>query len=141
MQRCAPRRIRSAVTHYGDAARISCSGPTRKPAATRRPAGTTGLPYWPYHPQLRFEVPLLPAQREVSLSVPASDGVIPMARIGCVRLPPPVDPVIDGWWLRQYAGGLFLPLRDGTAASPATVAAGTRSTPLRAPTWATDPGG
>jgi hypothetical protein len=29
---------------------------------------------------------LLPAEREVSLSVPASDGVIPMALIGCVQL-------------------------------------------------------
>ncbi len=38
-----------------------------------------------------------------------------MARIGCVQLPPPLEAVIDVWWLRQYAGGLFLPLRDGTA--------------------------
>jgi uncharacterized protein len=22
---------------------------------------------------------------------------------------------LDVWWLRQYGGGLFLPLRDGTA--------------------------
>ena len=79
------------------------------------PLRTTGLPYWPYEPGLRFEVPLLPAEREVSLSVPTSDGVPPMVRIGCVRLPPPVDAVLDVWWLRQYAGGLFLPLRDGTA--------------------------
>ena len=79
------------------------------------PLRTTGLPYWPYDPGLRFEVPLLPAERAVSLSIPTSDGVTPMARIGCVHLPPPVDAVIDVWWLRQYAGGLFLPLRDGTA--------------------------
>ena len=51
----------------------------------------------------------------MSLSVPTSDGVIPMARLGRVHLPAPVDAVIDVWWLRQYAGGLFLPLRDGTA--------------------------
>jgi uncharacterized protein len=79
------------------------------------PLRTTGLPYWPYDPELRFEVPLLPAEREVSLSIPTTDGVIAMARIGWVRLPPPLDTVIDVWWLRQYAGGLFLPLRDGTA--------------------------
>jgi len=79
------------------------------------PLRTTGLPYWPYEPGLRFEVPLLPAEREVSLSVPTSDGVTMMARIGCVRLPSPVDAVLDVWWLRQYGGGLFLPLRDGTA--------------------------
>jgi uncharacterized protein (DUF1684 family) len=32
-----------------------------------------------------------------------------------VRLPDPVGSIVAGWWLGQYAGGLFLPLRDGTA--------------------------
>jgi uncharacterized protein len=76
------------------------------------PLRTTGVPYWPYDPQLRFELPLLPPERELSLSVPASEGVTPMDRIGCVRLPAPLNAVIDVWWLRQYAGGLLLPLRD-----------------------------
>jgi len=79
------------------------------------PLRAAGLPYWPYDPGLRFELPLLPAQEELSLAVPTSDGVIPMDRIGCVRLPAPLDAVIDVWWLRQYAGGLLLPLRAGTA--------------------------
>ena len=72
------------------------------------PLRKTGLPYWPYDPGLRFEVPLLPAGRAMSLSIPTSDGVTPMACIGCVQLPPPLEAVIDVWWLRQYAGGLFL---------------------------------
>src|SRR5690348_18417894 len=38
-----------------------------------------------------------------------------MDRIGRLRLPPPIDAVIDVWWLRQYGGGLLLPLRDGTS--------------------------
>jgi uncharacterized protein len=75
----------------------------------------TGVPYWPYDPRLRFDVPLVAAEEDMSLSVPTSDGVIPMTRLGRVQLPAPVDAVIDVWWLRQYAGGLFLPLRDGTA--------------------------
>jgi uncharacterized protein len=79
------------------------------------PLRSTGLPYWPYDPDLRFEVPLLPASGEMSLSVPASDGAIAMDRMGTVHLPAPLDAVLDVWWLRQYAGGLFLPLRDGTA--------------------------
>src|SRR6266704_4434036 len=79
------------------------------------PLRATGLPYWPYDPGLRFELPLLPADGEVSLDVPTSEGVTPMDRIGRVRLPPPLDAVIDVWWLRQYGGGLLLPLRDGTA--------------------------
>jgi uncharacterized protein len=79
------------------------------------PLRTAGLPYWPYDPGLRFELPLLEAGQEMSLSVPTSDGVIPMTRVGRVRLPAPLDATIDVWWLRQYAGGLLLPLRDGTA--------------------------
>jgi uncharacterized protein len=77
---------------------------------------TTGLPYWPYDPALRFELPLLPPGRVKSLSVPTrNDGTIPLECIGRVRLPAPLDAVVDVWWVRQYAGGLFLPLRDGTA--------------------------
>jgi len=79
------------------------------------PLRTTGLPYWPYDAALRWELPLLPAEREESRSVPSSDGTIPLVLVGSVRLPAPADAVIDVWWLHQYGGGLFLPLRDGTA--------------------------
>src|SRR5262249_20142760 len=34
------------------------------------PLRATGVPYWPYDPGLRFELPLLPSERELSLSVP-----------------------------------------------------------------------
>ena len=78
------------------------------------PLRATGLPYWPYDPALRFELPLLPAE-ELSLDVPTSEGMTAMDRAGCVRLPLPLDAVVDAWWLRQYGGGLLLPLRDGTA--------------------------
>jgi uncharacterized protein len=79
------------------------------------PLRASGLPYWPYDPDLRFDVPLRQADRELSLSLPTSEGTIPMTRLGRVHLPAPVDADIDVWWLGQYAGGLFLPLRDGTA--------------------------
>ena len=79
------------------------------------PLRSSGVPYWPYDPRLRFDVPLKPTDRDVSLSVPTSEGTVPMTRLGRVHLPAPVDAAIDVWWLRQYAGGLFLPLRDGTA--------------------------
>jgi len=78
------------------------------------PMRATGVPYWPYDPELRFELPLLPAG-ELTLNVPTSEGVTAMERVGCLRLPPPLDAAIDVWWLRQYGGGLLLPLRDGTA--------------------------
>jgi uncharacterized protein len=79
------------------------------------PMRLTGLPYWPYNPGLRFEVPLLPAEGQMPLAVPTIDGAVTMDRAGRVSLPAPLDAAIDVWWLRQYAGGLFLPLRDGTA--------------------------
>ena len=87
----------------------------QSPLPAADPLRTTGLPYWPYDPGLRFEVPLLAAGEQVSRSVPSTDGVIAMERIGRVRLPAPLDEVLDVWWLRQYGGGLFLPLRDGTS--------------------------
>jgi uncharacterized protein (DUF1684 family) len=86
----------------------------QSPLPAGDPLRATGLPYWPYEPGLRFELPLLPAP-ELALDVPTSEGVTPMDRIGRVRLPPPLDAVVDVWWLRQYGGGLLLPLRDGTA--------------------------
>ena len=72
-----------------------------------------GLPYAPYDPALRFEVAALPAEPQ-RLEVPtATDGVVPFDRIGAVEL----EGIgrLDLWWLGSYGGGLFLPLRDGTA--------------------------
>ena len=86
----------------------------QSPLAPGDPLRATGLPYWPYDPGLRFELPLLPAD-ELSLDVPTSEGVTAMGRVGCVRLPPPLEVAVDVWWLRQYGGGLLLPLRDGTS--------------------------
>ena len=51
------------------------------------PLRATGLPYWPYDPALRFELPLLPAEKR-SLDVPTSEGVTTMDRVGCLRLQP-----------------------------------------------------
>jgi hypothetical protein len=68
------------------------------------PLRATGLPVWPYDPQLRFSLPLLPPPAPAELRL-----------AGRVELPAPLRAVVDVWWLDQYAGGLFLPLRDGTA--------------------------
>lgn len=85
----------------------------QSPLLADDPMRVSGAPYWPYDPSLRFELPLLPAD-EVTLDVP-TDGefTTSMRRIGRVELP--VGGTLDVWSLRQYAGGLFLPLRDGTA--------------------------
>ena len=87
----------------------------QSPLAPGDPLRETGLPYWPYDPALRFSLPLEPAEPQ-ELAVPTDgDGMTRMRRIGQVRLPAPFDATLDVWWLRQYAGGLFLPVRDGTA--------------------------
>jgi uncharacterized protein (DUF1684 family) len=91
----------------------------RHPQSPLRPSDplrATGLPYWPYDPALRFALELRPAPEPVTRSVPTDgEGSTTLRRIGRLDLPPPVSATIDVWWLRQYAGGLFLPLRDGTA--------------------------
>ena len=80
------------------------------------PLRETGLPYWPYDAALRFEVRLLPVPEPAEFAVPTGgDGTTTLRRIGRVELPEPLDAAVDVWWLQQYAGGLFLPLRDGTA--------------------------
>ena len=73
----------------------------------------SGLPFAAYDPALRFDVLVEPAGRQ-RLEVPtATDGVVPFERIGTVQL----DGVgrLDVWWLDSYGGGVFLPLRDGSA--------------------------
>jgi uncharacterized protein (DUF1684 family) len=76
------------------------------------PLRESGLPYWPYDPALRFTVELEPAEPE-SFDVPtSSDATIHLTRIGRVHL---LGSSIDVWWLAQYGGGIFVPLRDGTA--------------------------
>ena len=92
------------------------AGHPQSPLAADDPLRASGLPYWPYDPSLRFKVPLEQAAEPAQLALPTDgDGTTVLARVGRVRLPPPLDCTIDVWWLKQYAGGLFLPLRDGTA--------------------------
>ncbi|GAA1139016.1 DUF1684 domain-containing protein [Nocardioides aquiterrae] len=71
--------------------------------------------YWPYDPALRFAVPLLGAEAEDRDVDTGADGTLTMRRIGRVELPAPVSESLDVWWLHQYGGGIFVPLRDGTA--------------------------
>ena len=80
------------------------------------PLRETGLPYWPYDPAVRFELPLLPPRETRRYDLPAGDdGTVTLAPVGRVEIPGPVNAAVDVWWLQQYGGGLFVPLRDGTA--------------------------
>ena len=88
----------------------------QSPLTPDHPLRETGVPYWPYDPALRFELPVIRPDEPVVLSIPTDDdGSTGMRLVGRVRLPAPLDVTLDVWWLRQYAGGLFVPLRDGTA--------------------------
>jgi hypothetical protein len=72
-----------------------------------------GLPFAPYDPALRFEPALEPATPE-RLTIPtADDGSVLLDRIGTVTLPGLGR--LDVWWVALYGGGVFVPLRDGTA--------------------------
>jgi uncharacterized protein (DUF1684 family) len=80
------------------------------------PLRATGLPVWPYDPRLRFSLPLSSAPAPARLSLPAGDdGTTALRLAGRVELPAPLSATADVWWLEQYGGGLFMPLRDGTA--------------------------
>src|SRR6202050_2617633 len=89
----------------------------QSPLPAGDPLRVTGLPYWPYDPELRFELPLLPAHDEV-LSVAASDRTIPRAvtaTSGYARSLRPGTPSASrsapasGWYLELYLVRLAWP--------------------------------
>jgi uncharacterized protein (DUF1684 family) len=89
----------------------------QSPVGAEDPLREIGLPYWPYDPALRFQLELQPtsdAGRRLGVPGGEKDNTT-MVLTGCVQLPAPVEATVDVWWLDQYAGGIFLPLRDGTA--------------------------
>ena len=88
----------------------------QSPLAADDPLRTTGLPYWPYDPALRLEAePDVTGPPEERVVEVGDDGAVTMRRLGQVGLPEPVGGRVDVWWLQQYGGGLFLPLRDATS--------------------------
>jgi len=80
------------------------------------PLRDTGLPYWRYDPAVRWTLPLEPADSPQYRTVDTGqDGVTRMRQVGWVTLPDPYAARLAVWWLDQYSGGLFVPVRDGTA--------------------------
>jgi uncharacterized protein len=89
----------------------------QSPLSADHPLRQTGVPYWPYNPAVRFELSLQ-ATRPSQRVVETGDAESTVLRaLGTVELRSPVDGVVTVWWLGQYGGGLFLPIRDGTAGS------------------------
>jgi uncharacterized protein (DUF1684 family) len=88
----------------------------QSPLAEDHPMRETGVPYWPYDPAYRFTVELVAAEPDVLRVVPTSaDGDVRQQLVGRVSLPAPVGGSLDVWWLHQYGGGIFVPVKDATA--------------------------
>jgi len=88
----------------------------QSPLPAHDPMRARGVPYWPYDPNVRWTVPVEPVSRPQRLSIDAGpDGVTRLEQVGWVTLPAPVGRRLAVWWLDQYGGGLFLPVRDATA--------------------------
>ncbi len=91
------------------------TGHPESPLPAGDPLRTSGLPYWPYDPALRFSAPMTVPHSPRTITLPSGDGDIALRLAGTVYLADPIMSEVDVWWLEQYAGGIFLPLRDGTA--------------------------
>jgi len=77
----------------------------------------TGLTVARYDPDWRFELEVRRPEEPVKLVLDsATDGPIPFALVGTVRLP--YLGTLDLWRVTGYAGGLFLPVKDGLAGAP-----------------------
>jgi len=86
----------------------------QSPLAADDPLRESGLPYFAYDTGLRFEAPLEPVADSVRRNVETTDGIVAFDLVGRVSIAA-LDVVLDVWWLAGYGGGLFLPVRDGTA--------------------------
>jgi uncharacterized protein (DUF1684 family) len=72
----------------------------------------------PYDPAWRAEVALMPAEPAELVVQTGTDGTVVFDRAGVLRTP---WGELDAWQLRQYAGGLWVPVKDP---SPRTYAGG-----------------
>src|SRR3954451_15680331 len=84
----------------------------QSPVASRPDLRENGVRYWPYDPDLRFTAEVLDTEPEQLEVYVGDDGTVTLARVGRIALP---VGSLDVWRLLGYAGGLFLPLRDGTS--------------------------
>ena len=75
-----------------------------------------GLPVPDYDPAWRFELKVGSAPESRIEVTSGTDGTVPFERLGVVEVPD-VGP-LDVWRLASYAGGLFVPVKDGSAGRP-----------------------
>lgn len=85
----------------------------QSPLPARDALRETGLPFWPYDPAWRLVVPVLPAADDERVLDTGDDGSLVMRRTGRATLPDGEG--LDVWRMHQYAGGIFVPIKDGTS--------------------------
>ncbi|GAA4590790.1 uncharacterized protein (DUF1684 family) [Actinoplanes octamycinicus] len=73
--------------------------------------GFAGLRYFPANDAMIVDVPLRPAEGELTIDTGGPDGVVRYTRAGILATP---FGELTLWWIAAYGGGLFLPVRDGT---------------------------
>ncbi|GAC1535303.1 MAG: hypothetical protein NVS3B12_17170 [Acidimicrobiales bacterium] len=82
------------------------------PASQRSSYG--GAPLYPYASSLRFEAELdTDVAPELIEMTTGTDGLVRLRRLGSVHLAGVGS--LDVWWHTGYGGGVFVPMRDGTA--------------------------
>ena len=84
----------------------------QSPVADQPELRENGVRYWPYDADLRFTAEVLDTEPEQIEVYVGDDGMVTLARVGWIDLP---VGSLDVWRLLGYAGGLFVPLRDGTS--------------------------
>jgi uncharacterized protein len=105
--RSEPDRRAAHVMWCADRQRLFSSHPAS-------PNQAAILRHAPYDPSWRFEVVLDTDVEPARLEIPTgTDGIVPFERIGRAALHGVGD--LDVWWLDSYGGGVWLPVRDGTA--------------------------
>jgi uncharacterized protein len=87
---------------------------TASPLLPEDRAAFHGLRTFAYDPALRFVAEVdADVETELREVLTATDGVVPLRRIGVVRLPDLGS--LDVWWLESYGGGVFVPVKDALA--------------------------
>ncbi|MFI1992178.1 DUF1684 domain-containing protein [Actinoplanes sp. NPDC020271] len=86
----------------------------QSPIPVEERPGFTGLRYYPANEAAIVDVPVRPAEGELTIDTGGPDGVVRYTRAGILETP---FGELTLWWIAAYGGGLFLPVRDGTCGS------------------------
>jgi uncharacterized protein (DUF1684 family) len=92
---------------------------TESPIGAGKPGAHDALPFFPYDPAWRIEVPVESVEPVDLTAGHSGSGITPMVRFASMAFdaPPAGEPVtLSLYWIDVYGGGVFLPFRDTTNA-------------------------